>query len=101
MDLWRHSSEFDGPKPNPHDPTGFHGDDWYGRKGFHGLSCDVEATENAGDEKYAEVDKVSVAYAHVDCHNGNEEAEESRDGEVAAVEEGKDEDNAGSDDGTE
>ncbi|XP_037501473.1 dentin sialophosphoprotein-like [Rhipicephalus sanguineus] len=65
-----------------------------------GRRSDVEATENAGEEKYAEVDDVSVAYAHVDCHDGNEEAEESRDGEVAAVEEAEDEENAGSDDGT-
>ncbi|KAH7982841.1 hypothetical protein HPB52_007402 [Rhipicephalus sanguineus] len=70
------------------------------KRDHDGRRSDVEATENAGDEKCAEVDEVSVAYAYVDCHDGNEEAEESRDGEVAAVEEGKDEDNAGSDDGT-
>ncbi|XP_037518381.1 dentin sialophosphoprotein [Rhipicephalus sanguineus] len=70
------------------------------KRDHDGRRSDVEATENAGDDKYAEVDEVSVAYAPVDCHDGNEEAEESRDGEVAAVEERKDEDNAGSDDGT-
>ncbi|XP_037503081.1 protein starmaker-like [Rhipicephalus sanguineus] len=52
------------------------------KRDHDGRRSDVEATENAGDEKYSEVD------------------EESRDGERAAVEEGKDEDNAGSDDGT-
>ncbi|KAH7951897.1 hypothetical protein HPB52_015040 [Rhipicephalus sanguineus] len=55
------------------------------------------ATEHVGDEKYAEVDEVSVAYADVDCHDGNEEAEEFRNVEVAAVDEERAESTGGDD----
>ncbi|XP_037518272.1 protein starmaker-like [Rhipicephalus sanguineus] len=67
------------------------------KRDHDGLRSDVEATEHVGDEKYAEVDEVSVAYADVDCHDGNEEAEEFRNVEVAAVDEERAESTGGDD----
>ncbi|KAH7944582.1 hypothetical protein HPB52_021399 [Rhipicephalus sanguineus] len=52
-----------------------------------GRRTNLEATEQVGDVKCAEVDEVSVGDADVDRHDGKEEAEEFRDVEAMAVEE--------------
>ncbi|KAH7935252.1 hypothetical protein HPB52_004951 [Rhipicephalus sanguineus] len=68
------------------------------RRDHYGRRSNVEAAEQVGDEKYAEVDELSVDYADVDCHDGKE-TEEFRDVEAAAVDEERAE-NAGGDDDT-